>query len=68
VTYVRYNWASTGAIYGMTRAGQLKGSKSPVPGLVTAGSGAVVISGAEAAETLLPGALAGGAVAAQKQT
>ena len=44
-----------------------KGSKSPVRGLVIAGGGnagagveAVVISGAEAAEALLPGTLAGG--------
>lgn len=64
VTYARYDWASSGAIYGISREGRLKGSKSPVPGLVVAGGGnagagveAVVISGAEAAEALLPGLL-----------
>jgi len=75
VTYARYDWASAGAIYGMPREGQLKGSKSPIPGLVIAGGGnagsgveAVAISGAEAAEALLPGVLAGGSAAAQKDT
>jgi phytoene dehydrogenase-like protein len=65
VTYARYDWASAGAIYGMSRAGRLKGSKSPLRNLVIAGGGnvgagveAVVISGAEAAEALLPGLLA----------
>jgi hypothetical protein len=49
----------------MSRAGRLKGSKSPLRNLVIAGGGnvgagveAVVISGAEAAEALLPGLLA----------
>ncbi len=67
VTYARYDWASAGAIYGISGEGRLKGSKSPVRGLVIAGGGnagagveAVVISGAEAAEALLPGTLAGG--------
>ncbi len=75
MTYARYDWASAGAIYGMPREGQLKGSKSPIPGLVIAGGGnagsgveAVAISGAEAAEALLPGVLAGGSAAAQKDT
>ncbi|WP_346296181.1 NAD(P)/FAD-dependent oxidoreductase [Rhodopseudomonas sp. P1] len=65
VTYARYDGASFGSIYGMSRAGQLKGSKSPLRNLVIAGGGnigagieAVVISGAEAAEALLPGLLA----------
>jgi len=65
VTYARYDWASFGSIYGMSRAGQLKGSKSPLRNLVIAGGGnigagveAVVISGAEAAEALVPGLLA----------
>jgi len=65
VTYARYDWASAGAIYGISRDGRLKGSKSPVRGLVVAGGGnagsgveAVVISGAEAAEALVPGLLA----------
>jgi phytoene dehydrogenase-like protein len=64
VTYARYDWASHGAIYGISRAGRLTGSKSPLPGLVIAGGGnagagveAVVISGAEAAEALVPGLL-----------
>ena len=65
LTYARYDWASSGAIYGISRAGRLKGSKSPVRNLVIAGGGnagagveAVVISGVEAAEALLPGLLA----------
>jgi phytoene dehydrogenase-like protein len=65
VTYARYDWASSGAIYGISRAGRLQGSKSPLRNLVIAGAGnagagveAVVISGAEAAEALLPGLLA----------
>ncbi|MGP0093180.1 MAG: phytoene desaturase family protein [Xanthobacteraceae bacterium] len=64
VTYARYDWASAGAIYGISRGGRLKGSKSPVRGLVVAGGGnagagveAVVISGAMAAEALVPGLL-----------
>lgn len=65
VTYARYDWASFGAIYGVSSRGRLKGSKSPVRNLVVAGGGnagagveAVMISGAEAAEALLPGLLA----------
>ncbi|WP_420132796.1 phytoene desaturase family protein [Rhodopseudomonas sp.] len=65
VTYARYDWASAGSIYGMSSAGQLKGSKTPLRNLVIAGGGnigagveAVVISGAHAAEALLPGLLA----------
>ena len=61
VTYARYDWASAGSIYGVSRAGRLKGSKSPVRNLVIAGGGnagagveAVVISGANAAEALVP--------------
>lgn len=64
VTYARYDWASAGAIYGISRAGRLKGSRAPLRNLVIAGGGnagagveAVVISGAEAAEALLPGLL-----------
>ncbi len=64
VTYARYDWASAGSIYGVSRAGRLKGSKSPVKNLVIAGGGnvgagveAVVISGANAAEALRPGLL-----------
>ncbi|MFX8797528.1 hypothetical protein ABTM57_19615, partial [Acinetobacter baumannii] len=65
VTYARYDWASAGSIYGVSRQGRLKGSKSPLRNLVIAGGGnagagveAVVISGAEAAEALVPGLLA----------
>lgn len=64
VTYARYDWASAGSIYGVSRAGRLKGSRSPVQNLVIAGGGnvgagveAVVISGANAAEALAPGLL-----------
>ena len=71
VTYARYDWASGGAIYGISREGRLKGSKSPVRNLVIAGGGnagagveAVVISGAEAAEALVPGLLSRPKVAA----
>jgi all-trans-retinol 13,14-reductase len=66
VTYARYDWSSAGAIYGISRSGRLKGSKSPIPGLVIAGSGnagagveAAFISGAQAAEVLVPGLLEG---------
>ncbi|MFO1110250.1 MAG: NAD(P)/FAD-dependent oxidoreductase [Bradyrhizobium sp.] len=65
VTYARYDWASSGAIYGISREGRLKGSRSPLRNLVIAGAGnagagveAAVISGAEAAEALVPGLLA----------
>lgn len=65
VTYARYDFAHTGTIYGPSSKGRLKGSKSPVRNLVIAGGGnvgsgveAVVISGAEAAEALVPGLLA----------
>ena len=64
VTYARYDWASCGAIYGVSREGRSKGSKSPIRNLVIAGGGnvgagveAVVISGANAAEALVPGLL-----------
>ena len=77
VTYARYDWSHTGTIYGPSGKGRLKGSKSPVRNLVIAGGGnvgsgveAVVISGAEAAEALVPGVLARapGATAAQAKT
>jgi phytoene dehydrogenase-like protein len=65
VTYARYDWTSAGAIYGVSPDGRLKGAKSPVPGLVIAGSAthgpgveAAVISGACAANALVPGLLA----------
>jgi len=65
VTFTRYDWSSTGAIYGVRREARLKGVKSPIPGLVVAGSAtqgpgveATLISGAFAANALLPGLLA----------
>lgn len=65
VTYARYDMASAGAIYGVARSARLDGAKSPIAGLVVAGSAthgpgveAVVISGAHAAEALAPGLLA----------
>ncbi|MDO9709814.1 phytoene desaturase family protein [Paracraurococcus lichenis] len=61
-TFRRYAWSTGGAIYGT--AGRLP-AKQRLPGLVLAGAAthgagveAVVISGAEAAEALLPGLLA----------
>jgi phytoene dehydrogenase-like protein len=38
VTFTRYDWSSTGSIYGMRQTARLKGAKSPIPGLVVAGS------------------------------
>jgi phytoene dehydrogenase-like protein len=65
VTFTRYDWSSTGAIYGVRQNARLKGAKSPIPGLVVAGSAthgpgveAALISGAYAADALLPGLLA----------
>jgi hypothetical protein len=60
----RFDWSTDGAIYGVLRSERFPGSKSPVPGLVLAGSAnlgagteAVLISGALAADTLMPGLL-----------
>ena len=65
VTFTRYDWSSTGAIYGVRQNARLKGAKSPIPGLVVAGAAthgpgveAALISGAYAAEALFPGLLA----------
>jgi len=65
ITYARYDLASDGAIYGVARAGRLSGAKSPIRNLVVAGAAthgpgveAVAISGAQAAESLVPGLLA----------
>lgn len=65
LTYARYDWTSAGAIYGVSREGRLRGAKSPVAGLVVAGSAthgagveAALISGACAADALVPGVLA----------
>jgi len=62
VTYARYDRTSAGSIYGMSQYGRLQGAKSPLPGLVVAGSAthgagveAAVISGACAANALVPG-------------
>ncbi len=64
VTFLRYDWSSAGAIYGCDGAVQPITAKSPIPGLlfagaVTHGAGveAVMISGAHAAEALMPGLL-----------
>ncbi len=74
VTYARYDLTSAGSIYGMSKPARLKGAKSPVPGLIIAGSAthgagveAAVISGACAANALVPGLLcaAGGEDTAQ---
>jgi phytoene dehydrogenase-like protein len=64
VTFTRYDWSTMGSIYGISQKDRLKGSKSPICGLVVAGSSthgpgveAAVISGAFAADALLPGLL-----------
>ena len=65
VTYARYDMASAGAIYGVARvraASTARRARSPAsssPGSATHGPGveAVVISGALAAEALVPGLL-----------
>ena len=60
-TFLRYAWTSCGSIYGADRP---LPRKQPLPGLVVAGAAthgpgveAVMISGADAAEALLPGLL-----------
>jgi all-trans-retinol 13,14-reductase len=65
VTFTRYDRSSAGSIYGIGQEARLKGAKSPIPGLVVAGSAthgpgveAALISGAYAANALLPGLLA----------
>ena len=65
ITYARYDLASDGAIYGVARSGRMRGAKSPIRNLVIAGAAthgpgveAVAISGAFAAEALVPGLLA----------
>jgi all-trans-retinol 13,14-reductase len=64
VTMARFDWSTDGAIYGVHRSERFRGSKSPVIGLALAGSvnfgggtEAVIISGATAADTLMPGLL-----------
>ena len=63
VTYARYQNSTLGSIYGVDGFGG-RGAKSPIPGLVIAGAAthgpgieAVMMSGARAAEALLPGIL-----------
>ena len=65
LTFSRYGWSSAGSIYGVVTDDRLHQVKSPIPGLVVAGSAthgpgveAAVISGASAAEALVPGLLA----------
>jgi len=65
VTYALFDRTSDGAIYGISRAGRLRGAKSPIRGLAVAGSAthgpgveAAVISGAFAAVALVPNLLA----------
>ena len=72
ITYARYDHASDGAIYGVSRGGRLRGAKSPIRGLVVAGAAthgpgveAAAISGACAAEALVPGLLARPRVSAE---
>lgn len=64
VTFRRYAWSTHGAIYGANVPIGTIGTKSPLPGLlfagaITHGAGveAVMISGARAAEALVPGLL-----------
>lgn len=64
-TFRRYEWTETGAIYGSIAPREARGSRSPIPGLVFAGAvthgagvEAVFISGALAAQALVPGLLA----------
>ncbi len=71
VTFLRYDWSSAGAIYGCSGALRPVTAKSPIPGLlfagaITHGAGveAVMISGALAAEALVPGLLDTGAALA----
>lgn len=65
LTFARYDWSTAGSIYGVAQKDRLKGVKSPIPGLVVAGSSthgpgveAALISGAFAADALMPGLLA----------
>jgi phytoene dehydrogenase-like protein len=65
LTYQRYEWSSDGAIYGCAGAPGAVSARSPIPGIVFAGSAthgagveAVMISGANAAQALVPGLLA----------
>ncbi len=73
ITYARYDWSSAGAIYGVAPEGRIRGSKSPIPGLVVAGAinfgpgvEAAALSGVWAAEALCPGASSPPAPATEK--
>jgi phytoene dehydrogenase-like protein len=64
VTFARYDRASGGAIYGLSRGDRLSGPQTPLPGLYVAGSGnmgpgaeAAFISGARTAAAMVPGIL-----------
>ena len=63
VTFARFDGSSDGAIYGIAKQSRLKSCRTPVPGLVLAGAAMgrgiedTFISGARAAEALVPGLL-----------
>jgi len=64
VTFARYSWTADGAIYGIRGGDATVPTKTPLRNLVLAGAAthgpgveAVVMSGAHAAEALLPGLL-----------
>lgn len=66
LSFRRYGWSTFGAVYGSRHPGGGAARRTPVPGLVIAGAAthgpgveAVMISGAEAADALWPGLLAG---------
>jgi len=72
---VGHAWATAGSISGISREVRLNGAKSPVHGLVRAGSvthgsgiEAVLISGAFAAAALVPGLLARTAPKTSRET
>lgn len=65
VTYARYTWTAAGSIYGVKTGDERMPTKMPLRNLVVAGAAthgpgveAAIISGAYAAEALLPGTLA----------
>jgi phytoene dehydrogenase-like protein len=72
-TFARYTWAPDGGIYGPALGPWRPPAKSPIPGLVLAGAGtfpgagveAAAISGALAAEALLPSLFAARPAAAE---
>ncbi len=65
LTFRRYGWSTQGTVYGVRHPRARLARRSPIVGLVIAGAAthgpgveAVMISGAEAADALLPGLLA----------